>query len=123
MSDDDMTTPNGLRIVRDSDHARILHSLEKTTMVLERIRSVQTEQGATLDSLAANAKDTATATIKIATLNEAREAREIRKEEREDARSDQRWAWWSDNWRWFALGACALLAPEVVPRLVAAWGL
>lgn len=120
---EDMTTPTGLRLLRESEHIQILAKLEANTMVLGHMRTVQTEQGATLDALARDATTTATATVKIATLNEAREAREIRKETRDDVRDDRRWAWWSDNWRWFALAGLALLAPEVVPRLVAAWGL
>lgn len=119
---EDMTTPHGLRIVRESEHKQVLEGLKDTRMVLDHMRGVQVEQGATLDALAANADKTATATMKIATLNEAREAREVRREVREDARADQRWAWWSDNWRYIVVAGCAVLAPELVPRLVSAWG-
>ena len=75
-----------------------------------------------LDLLATNSKDTAIATIKIAALNEAREEREIRKDAREEARSVAQWTWFGDNWKWLALGAIAIVAPEVVPRLAAVWG-
>lgn len=116
---EDMTTPTGLRIVRESEHAQILDALKDSKLVQDHLRNVQAEHGALLQAVVKDSETTATGMIRLVALQEERNSREASADARAQARADKPWAWVADNWRLVAGGGVvvtALLAgnPEVI---------
>ena len=127
----DELTPRSLRILQEFEERQILEYLKEHRDVLFYVRDEQRAQRAEMGILSSNVEKMVTATVRTATLNEARENREDRKEAREialvareqarqDAAADRRWSFISEHWKGLS-GGGAIMAAAVGPEAYRQW--
>ena len=92
---------------------------------VERTIRIEERQGAmssTLENIVTEARQTSTATMRLAEIAEKKEAREEKSYQRSESDRHDMKQWVRDNWMMVVLIFTAIFAPSVVPQVVAAMG-